>query len=103
MRYEISGSDIMQKEVAKHGKGAHVMIPKDWLGNHVLIVRSGEIKGVKNMAAGNYAEAKKLLEQLVNGDEGDATNIKTGIEKALSCLEGGSERKEAEKGKKVSE
>lgn len=37
--YEIQGHEVIEKEAAAHGTGAHVYLPKEWLGDRVKIVR----------------------------------------------------------------
>lgn len=37
--YEIQGHEVIEKEAAAHGTGAHVYVPKGWLGDQVKIVR----------------------------------------------------------------
>ena len=37
--FSIGGHEVVEKEVSGHGNGAHVYVPKEWLGETVKIVR----------------------------------------------------------------
>lgn len=40
-RYEIEGEEIVEREVKPFGSGgAHVTVPKDWIGAEVKLVRT---------------------------------------------------------------
>lgn len=38
-RFEIRGYEVLEGDVTKVGNGAHVLVPKDWLGADVKVVR----------------------------------------------------------------
>ena len=38
--FSIGGHEVVEKEVSGHGNGAHVYVPKEWLGETVKIVRT---------------------------------------------------------------
>lgn len=40
--YHISGEEVVQREVSAVGNGAHVYVPKEWLGSEVKVVRLGD-------------------------------------------------------------
>jgi putative transposon-encoded protein len=37
--FTFEGREVITKEVTKTGTGAHVFVPKDWLGEEVAIIR----------------------------------------------------------------
>ena len=37
--FTFHGKEAITKEVAKTGTGAHVFVPKEWLGEEVAIIR----------------------------------------------------------------
>ena len=39
-KFSIEGHEVVEKEVSGHGNGAHVYVPKNWLGETVKIVRT---------------------------------------------------------------
>ncbi|GAB7091133.1 hypothetical protein JCM18237_14040 [Halorubrum luteum] len=39
-RFEIHGHEVLENEVTTVGNGAHVLVPKDWLGSEVKVVRT---------------------------------------------------------------
>ncbi|PSP94474.1 hypothetical protein BRC91_05880 [Halobacteriales archaeon QS_4_62_28] len=41
-RHEIEGHEVIEGEVKATGNGAHVLVPKDWRGTDVKIVRISE-------------------------------------------------------------
>jgi putative transposon-encoded protein len=41
-RHEIEGHEVIEGEVKPTGNGAHVLVPKDWRGADVKIVRATE-------------------------------------------------------------
>jgi putative transposon-encoded protein len=41
-RHEIEGHEVIEGEVKATGNGAHVLVPKDWRGADVKIVRTTE-------------------------------------------------------------
>lgn len=40
--FEIHGHEVLNGDVTKVGNGAHVLVPKDWLGADVKVVRTSE-------------------------------------------------------------
>lgn len=38
--FRINGHEVVEKDVSKHGNGAHVYVPKGWLDDTVKIVRT---------------------------------------------------------------
>jgi hypothetical protein len=38
--FSIGGHEVVEKAVSAHGNGAHVYVPKEWLGETVKIVRT---------------------------------------------------------------
>ena len=38
----IRGEEVIEKEVKPHGRGAHVMVPKRWLGSKVKLIKLAE-------------------------------------------------------------
>jgi putative transposon-encoded protein len=38
--FKIEGHEVVEKEVSSHGNGAHVYVPKEWLGETVKIIRT---------------------------------------------------------------
>lgn len=38
-QFTFEGKEALTKQVKKTGTGAHVFVPKDWLGEQVAIVR----------------------------------------------------------------
>ena len=38
--FSIGGHEVVEKKVSGHGNGAHVYVPKNWLGETVKIVRT---------------------------------------------------------------
>jgi putative transposon-encoded protein len=38
-RFKIHGREVLEGNVTKVGNGAHVLVPKDWLGADVKVVR----------------------------------------------------------------
>ncbi len=38
-RFEINGHEVLEGEVKPTGNGAHVLVPKDWRGADVKIIR----------------------------------------------------------------
>jgi putative transposon-encoded protein len=43
--FSIGGHEVVEKEVSSHGNGAHVYVPKEWLGETVKIVRTTDSDG----------------------------------------------------------
>ncbi|MCL9814874.1 DUF2080 family transposase-associated protein [Natranaeroarchaeum aerophilus] len=41
-RYEIEGHEVLEGDVKATGNGAHILVPKDWRGADVKIVRTSE-------------------------------------------------------------
>ncbi|MDR9381510.1 MAG: DUF2080 family transposase-associated protein [Natronomonas sp.] len=41
-RHEIEGHEVIEGEVKATGNGAHVLVPKDWRGADVKIVRTSD-------------------------------------------------------------
>jgi len=41
-RHKIEGHEVIEGEVKPTGNGAHVLVPKDWRGADVKIVRTSE-------------------------------------------------------------
>lgn len=41
-RFEIEGHEVLDGEVKPTGNGAHVLVPRDWVGADVKIVRITE-------------------------------------------------------------
>lgn len=41
-RFEIHGHEVVEGNVTPVGNGAHVLVPKDWLGAEVKVVRITE-------------------------------------------------------------
>ncbi|WIV66123.1 DUF2080 family transposase-associated protein [Natrialbaceae archaeon AArc-T1-2] len=39
-RFEIHGHEVVEGDVTRVGNGAHVLVPKDWLGAEVKVVRT---------------------------------------------------------------
>ena len=44
-KFSIEGHKVVEKEVSGHGNGAHVYVPKEWLGETVKIVRTTDSDG----------------------------------------------------------
>jgi putative transposon-encoded protein len=44
-RHEIEGHAVIEGEVKATGNGAHVLVPKDWRGADVKIVRTSNPDG----------------------------------------------------------
>lgn len=44
-RFEIAGHEVLEGEVTAVGNGAHVLVPKDWLGADVKVVRTTQLAG----------------------------------------------------------
>lgn len=40
--FTIAGHEVIEGEVKPTGNGAHVLVPRDWLGADVKIVRTSE-------------------------------------------------------------
>jgi putative transposon-encoded protein len=38
MKFELEGTDMKRTTVAKMSKGAHVYLPKEWIGKEVVVV-----------------------------------------------------------------
>jgi putative transposon-encoded protein len=38
-KFEIYGEEVIDKEAKQFGSGAHVTVPKQWIGENVKIVR----------------------------------------------------------------
>lgn len=62
--YEIPGYEVLEDTAKPHGNGARVLVPKDWIGEQVKIVRvsdgqSGHETRVAPVAALMYTEAKR--------------------------------------------
>lgn len=38
--HTVAGSEMVVRKVAKSGGGAHVYVPKDWVGENVTVIRS---------------------------------------------------------------
>lgn len=43
--FEVHGHEVMEKEAKPVGTGAHVLVPKKWLGERVKIVRVTKTEG----------------------------------------------------------
>ena len=43
-RFEINGHEVIEGEVKVTGNGAHVLVPKDWLGADVKVVRTSALE-----------------------------------------------------------
>ena len=41
-RHEIEGHEVIEGEVKQTGNGAHVLVPKDWRGADVKVVRTSD-------------------------------------------------------------
>jgi putative transposon-encoded protein len=41
-RHEIEGHEVVEKTVKPTGNGAHVLVPRRWLGATVKVVRTSE-------------------------------------------------------------
>jgi len=41
---KFSGSEIIEREVAKFGTGAHIIVPKEYVGQYVKIIFEGDAK-----------------------------------------------------------
>lgn len=39
-RYEVEGHEVLESKVTPSGTGAHVYVPKEWIGAGVKVVRT---------------------------------------------------------------
>ncbi|WP_160133862.1 DUF2080 family transposase-associated protein [Halococcus salsus] len=42
-RHEIEGHEVVEKTVKPTGNGAHVYLPKSWVGATIKVVRASEL------------------------------------------------------------
>jgi len=43
--YEIKGDEFVKVKVKAHGKsGAHIYLPKEWIGSEVVVGREGTVE-----------------------------------------------------------
>jgi putative transposon-encoded protein len=41
-QYQITGHEVLDRDVREIGNGAHVLVPKRWIGADVKVVRTSE-------------------------------------------------------------
>lgn len=49
--FEVSGYEIIRRTATEHGNGAHVYLPKDWLGTQLALIRTSDMNTNEGVAA----------------------------------------------------
>lgn len=65
--FVLSGYEVIEKEAKPHGNGARVLVPKDWAGENVKIVRATESGESNNI----ISPVAALMNDCVLNDDGD--------------------------------